>query len=106
VPDSLRYSLIFSHEFAHFETFPLLVVYMFVLITLSYVKGYPGIWEVIFLFVSGQAAWEIMSEGTVILEDSETYRNAYGGKTSLPRFLFWSVAGIAAAAGWGAVLYG
>jgi hypothetical protein len=106
LPGHLSRNLIFAHEFAHFQTAPLLFVYMIVLIVLFYIKGRTGMGEVLFLLVSGQATWEIMSEGHMILADSTSYRKTYDGVLRIPRLLFWATAGMLAAAGWVLLLFG
>jgi hypothetical protein len=99
-------NLIFAHEFAHFQTAPVLFVYVLVIIVLVYMKHRIGMGEMIFLLVSVQAVWEILSEGLVVLEDAAAYRKAYDGIKRLPRFLFWMGGGVLAAAGWVVVLHG
>ena len=88
LPDKLRRNLIFAHEFAHFRTVPVLFVYMLVLIALFHANGHNGIGEILFLLIGGHAAWEIMSEGLVILEDYAAYRSAYEGEKRFPEFFF------------------
>lgn len=105
LPDNLSRNISFAHEFAHFRTAPALFVYMLVLIVLLYTTGHTGMGEVLFLLISGQAAWEIMCEGLVILEGAAAYRKAYNGVTRIPRLLFWTTGGLLAAAGWVVVLY-
>lgn len=104
LPGDRSRNLIFAHEFAHFQTAPVLFVYGFVLIFLAYVKDRTGIEEIFFLVVNMQAAWELMSEGMVVLKDTAVYRNSYKGVTRLPRILFWFVAAMLTAGGWVVVL--
>ena len=106
LPGHLRGNMSFAHEFAHFQTVPVLFVYMLVVCVLAYVKGRAGMGEILLLFVSGQAAWEILSEGLVVLEDSEAYSASYEGVTRFPRIFFWTTAGMLTAAGWVVSLYG
>lgn len=105
LPDSQRRNLIFAHEFAHFQTAPVLLVYMLVLIVILYVNGRIDIQRLLYLLVSGQAAWEIMSEILVVFENSATYHRSYNGVTRLPRILFWVVGVMFAVVGWIIVLH-
>ncbi|MBU1706089.1 MAG: hypothetical protein ABIG67_04650 [Pseudomonadota bacterium] len=105
LPGHLSRDLIFAHEFAHFQTAPVLFAYMFVISVLIYVKGRTSMGEILFLLVSVQATWEIMSESFVMLENSALYRKSYDRVTKLPRILFWAAGGILTAAGWVVVLH-
>ncbi len=98
--------LIFAHEFAHFQTAPALFAYILGMLVFSYAKGRIGIGEIFLVLAGIQSAWEIMSEGLVLLEDSAAYYTAYKGVTRFPRLLFWAAGGTLAAAGWAAVLLG
>jgi hypothetical protein len=102
----LERNLSFAHEFAHFQTAPVLFIYMLVVFVLAYVKNLTGMGEIFFLLASIQAAWELMSEGLVVLEDPAAYRTSYNGITRLPRILFWAVVGMLTAAAWLVVLQG
>ena len=102
----LSRNLIFAHEFAHFQTAPVLLAYMLGIFFLAYTKGGTGMGEIIFLLVSVQTVWEMLSEGLVVLEDSAAYRKSYNGITKLPRVLFWAGGGMLTAAGWAVVLCG
>ena len=104
LPEDLSRNLTFAHEFAHFQTAPLLFVYGVVLIFLANVMDQTGMGEIIFLLVNMHAAWELMSEGMVALEDTAAYRSTYKGVTRLPRLLFWAAGGLLTAAGWVVVL--
>jgi len=106
LPDHQRVNMSFAHEFAHFQTAPMLFAYMLLIIALAYIKGLSGMWEILLLLVSGQAAWEIMSEGLVVFEDSAAYSAAYEGVTRFTRLLFWTTAGMLTVAGWVIPLYG
>jgi len=101
----LNRNLSFAHEFAHFQTAPVLFIYMLVVFVLAHVKTPTGIGEIFFLLASIQAAWEMMSEGLVVLENPAAYRTSYKGMTRLPRILFWAVGGMLAVAGWLVVLH-
>lgn len=105
LPGHQRVNMSFAHEFAHFQTAPVLFVYMLVVFVLVYVKGRSGMREILFLLVSGQAAWELLSEGLLVFENSEAYSASYEGFTRFPRIIFWTTAGMFTVAGWIVLLY-
>ena len=105
LPEHSSRTLSFAHEFAHIQTAPILFAYMIGVFILVYLKGRTRVWEVLFLLVSIQAAWEMISEGLVVFEDFAAYQASYKGITRLPRALFWGAVGILAAAGWVVVLH-
>lgn len=100
LPGHLSRDLSFAHEFAHFQTAPVMFVYMLIVFVLALITAKTGMAEILFLLVSVQAAWEILSEGLVLLENSAAYRISYNGITRLPRVLFWTLAGMLTATGW------
>lgn len=104
LPDHLSRDLCFAHEFAHFETGPVLFAYLFAIIFLTYAKGQTSMGEILFVLMSTQATWEIVSEIFVLLQDSILYRKSYNGVIRLPRIIFWASGGILTAAGWVVVL--
>lgn len=106
LPDHAGRNLSFAHEFAHIQTAPMLFAYLIAVFVLAYIKGQPGVGEVFFLLVSIQAAWEIMSEGLVVLEDFAGYQASYRGITRLPRILFWVAMGLLTAAAGYVVFHG
>lgn len=106
LPGHQRVKMSFAHEFAHFQTAPVLFVYMLVVFVLAYVKGRAGMWEILLLLAGGQAVWEILSEGLVVFEDSAAYSASYEGVTRFPRIFFWTTAAMFTAAGWVVSLYG
>jgi hypothetical protein len=107
LPDRLHRKRSFAHEFAHFQTAPLLAAYFLALLAFAFafVEIRPGIAIIFLLLVSTQAVWEIMSEGYTILRNVEAYRRWYEGVTKVPRILFWVLGGLLAASGWGIVLF-
>lgn len=105
LPGHLGRRLSFIHEFAHFQTAPLLAAYMLSLVAFVYLKTRPGVPEIFLLAACAMATWEIMSEGYTILENAEVYRISYEGVTRIPRILFWLVGVFLAASGWCVALY-
>jgi hypothetical protein len=55
--------------------------------------------KILFLAVSTQAAWEIMSEFFTLFSDIEGYRACYDGVGKLPRIIFWISSCLIASAG-------
>ena len=105
LPVHQRVNMSFAHEFAHFQTAPVLFVYVLVVFVLAYVKGRAGMKEILLLLVTGQAAWELLSEGLLVFENSEAYSASYEGFTRFPRIIFWTTAGMLTVAGWIVLLY-
>lgn len=97
--------LSFAHEFAHFQTAPVLLLYLLAILILVDIGGHMSIGAVLFVLASVQAAWEMASEGLVILKDSTTYRMSYNSLNWLPRALFWATGGLLTTAGWMVVLH-
>jgi len=105
LPNHLRCDLSFDHEFAHFQTAPMIIFYMLVLLIFASVRGRTSIGAVLFVLASVQAAWELMSEGLVMLMDPASYRMSYNALIRLPRVLFWAIGGMLTVAGWVVVLH-
>jgi hypothetical protein len=99
MPGGLQRRLGFTHEFAHFQTAPLVLAYMAALFSLAAIQGGIGLREIFILLTSTQALWEILSEGLMILEAPATYRAYYDGIPLWPRVLFWGVGVFVASAG-------
>ncbi len=96
--------LSFAHEFAHFRTAPLLLLYLLIVLIVAYARNRMTIGVLFLLMASVQAVWEMASESLVKLRDPEAYRSAYRVMTRFPRTLFWTTAGMLAVAGWLVVL--
>jgi len=96
----LQRRLSFTHEFAHFQTAPLVLAYMAALFSLIAIQGGIDLKGILILLTSTQALWEILSEGLVILEAPAAYRAWYDGIPRWPRFLFWGIGSLVATAGW------
>lgn len=100
LPQEADRRLSFAHEFAHFQTAPILAVYMMALFTCAYLKNRNDTGEILILLASCQALWELLSEGLVVMEASAQYRASYDGIPHLPRVLFWVIGMLVASAGW------
>jgi hypothetical protein len=83
LPDDLSDDLSFAHEFAHLQTAPLILLYMLAILLLVHARGRVSLTVVLIVLASVQAAWEIVSEGPVILQDPVRYRMSYAAVTML-----------------------
>ncbi|MBU4317477.1 MAG: hypothetical protein KKF30_09395 [Proteobacteria bacterium] len=99
LPGKVRRHLVFAHEFAHFQTVPVIFLYMCVFAIRSYLTGRTGFGDVVFILISVHAAWEILSECLVAGTDFKAYREFYRGKLLIPQLLFWTVGTMLVAAG-------
>ena len=86
----LQRKLSFIHEFAHFQTAPVVLVCMIVLFSLSFLRNRHGFAEILIILAGIQALWEILSEGLMILESPEAYHTWYEGISLWPRIIFWN----------------
>ena len=91
MPADLQRNLSFAHEFAHFQTAPVILVAMIALVTLAFPRDGHGIAEILILLAGVQALWEILSEGIVILMTPAMYHAWYEGIPLWPRVIFWNV---------------
>jgi hypothetical protein len=98
--ERLRMSLSLCHEFAHFQTLPLILLYAGVLLTAVTITGVPSLSGLLVLLASLQAVWEAMSEFWTIAQDTEYYRRSYAGVSAWPRVIFWALCGFMAPLGW------
>jgi len=100
MPRHAARELSFAHEFAHLQAAPLLLVYLLLMGVAALRGGRAGIGIWFFLLASAQAAWELISEGIVFLQDSERYRMIYMALPMFPRALFWTLGCLLMSAGW------
>jgi hypothetical protein len=82
------------HEFGHFQTLPLMLLYAGGMLTKFSFKSVPSLSDLFFLVIGLQAAWEIMSESFTIAQDREYYRQCYAGVNVGPRTVFWALCGL------------
>ena len=92
-------SLIIKHEFGHLQTVPFALLYAGILLSVSIGEGAMSWFKILFLAVSTQAVWEMMSEFFTLFSDIEGYRTCYDGVKILPRVTFWLLSFFAAFAG-------
>jgi hypothetical protein len=67
VTESARTALCLHHEFAHFQTLPLMLLFSGGMLTGVSCKSIPSLSGLLFLLIGLQAAWEIMSDFNVPL---------------------------------------
>jgi hypothetical protein len=91
-------SLIIQHEFGHLQTVPFALLYAGILLSVSIGEGTMSWFKILFLAVSTQAVWEMMSESFTLFSDIEGYRTCYDGVKKLPRVIFWLSSFLAAVA--------
>jgi len=84
-----RDELIFAHQFAHFQTLPLVLLYGLVLIIILFIRGALSVIPVMSLLISGQALWEMLAETAVLINLSTKYHLYYQGIVKSPRIAFW-----------------
>jgi len=82
-------SLIIKHEFGHLQTVPFALLYAGILLSVSFGEEAMSWFKILFLAVSTQAVWEMMSEFFTLFSDIEGYRACYDGVKILPRVIFW-----------------
>jgi hypothetical protein len=95
-----RLTLSFTHEFGHFQTAPLAVLYTAVNFTAIIASGHLNLDRIVLVFISTHAAWEMMSEIITIMSDVQFYRKSYKRIPILPRIVFWIFTGALATVGW------
>ncbi len=83
----------------HLQTVPFALLYAGILLSVSIGEGAMSWFKILFLAVSTQAVWELMSESFTLFSDIEGYRSCYDGVNTLPRVIFWLSSFFAAVAG-------
>lgn len=98
--DNARYTLSFTHEFGHLQSAPLALLYIGVLLAVTFATGHANLLKIVFVLVSTHAAWEIASEIFAISSDLQLYRRCYKGVTVAPRIIFWIFTSVLTTIGW------
>ena len=91
VTERARTTLSLCHEFAHFQTLPLMLFFSGGMLSEVFDKRVPSLSGLLFLMIGLQAAWEIMSEFSTIAQDTKYYRRCYTGVSVWPRVIFWAL---------------
>lgn len=92
LPRNDRLRLSYLHEFGHFQTLPLTLVHMLIVVWAARTKrhslrGWLG-W-LAGLAVAHEGVWEMLSEGYVLAQDPAAYRLVYHSSPNFMLPLFW-----------------
>ena len=89
LPNNSRNALRIVHEFGHLQSAPLAVLYTAANYTAIIAANRANLSNLILVFISTHAAWEIMSEILTIVTDPQFYHKCYQGVSLVPRAIFW-----------------
>ena len=84
-----RNALRVTHEFGHLQTAPLALLYTAANYTAIITANRTDLSNLILVFISTHAAWEIMSEILTIMSDAQFYHKCYEKVSIIPRAIFW-----------------
>lgn len=84
-----RNALRINHEFGHLQSAPLAVLYTALNYTAIIAANRANLSNLILVFISTHAAWEIMSEIRTIMSDIQFYNKCYDRVSIIPRAIFW-----------------
>jgi hypothetical protein len=89
-----------THEFGHLQTAPLALLYTAANYTAIITANRTDLSNLILVFISTHAAWEIMSEILTIMSDAQFYHKCYEKVSIIPRAIFWFSAIVITLLGW------
>jgi hypothetical protein len=98
--ENSRTSLRVTHEFGHLQTAPLALLYTALNYTAIITANRANLSNLILVFISTHAAWEIMSEILTIMSDARFYHKCYEKVSIIPRTIFWFSAIVLTLLGW------
>ena len=78
-----------NHEISHLQSAPLAVLYTVLNYTAIITANRANLSNLILVFISTHAAWEIMSEILTIMSDAQFYHKYYEKVSIIPRAIFW-----------------
>ena len=84
-----RNALRVTHEFGHLQSAPLALLYTALNYTAIITANRANLSNLILVFISTHAAWEIMSEILTIVIDPQFYHKCYQEVSLVPRAIFW-----------------
>ena len=84
-----RNALRVTHEFGHLQSAPLAVLYTALNYIAIITANRANLSNLMLVFISTHAAWEIMSEILTIRSDPQFYHKCYQGVSPVPRAIFW-----------------
>lgn len=105
LPEKTKVALGLAHEFAHFQTAPVALPYIFGLLAGAIAGGHSGVLQILVLLISTHATWEMMSEMWTIGRDRRFYRDSYAEVSPGPRIFFWLCTAGLTLAGWAVFLF-
>ncbi len=100
LPDEPYQQLSTIHEFGHFQTLPLMALYS-IISGWILIKTRGSLLGIVAVLISIHATWEMLAESYVRLRVGRYYAKIYSKISHFPRLLFWILAGVISAAGWG-----
>ena len=100
LPINSRNALRIVHEFGHLQSAPLALLYTAANYTAIIIANRANLSNLILVFISTHAAWEIMSEIITIMSDAQFYHKCYEKVSIIPRALFWFSAIVLTLLGW------
>ena len=100
LPDKPYYRLSMVHEFGHFQTLPILLIYVLWSVRWLFTRASVNVLELTVVFLSIHSMAEILAEGYVYFKIKGDYRDFYGEASLLPRLAFWTIFLLISAAGW------
>ncbi len=89
LPKNSSTPLRIAHEFGHLQSAPLALLYTALNYTAIITANRANLSNLILVFISTHAAWEIMSEILTIVTDPQFYHKCYQGVSLVPRAIFW-----------------
>ena len=100
LPKNSRNALRVTHEFGHLQSAPLAVLYTALNYAAIIAANRANLSNLILVFISTHAAWEIMSEILTIMSDAQFYHKCYEKVSIIPRAIFWFSAIVLTLLGW------
>ncbi len=98
--ENSRNALRIVHEFGHLQTAPLALLYTAANYTAIISANRANLSNLILVFISTHAAWEIMAEILTIMSDAQFYHKCYQKVSIIPRAIFWFSAIVLTLLGW------
>ncbi|MHB2150301.1 hypothetical protein ACX8XP_14675 [Calditrichota bacterium LG25] len=89
-----------THEYAHFQTLPILLIYILIAIVWGIKMSEIRWFNMGIVFFSIHAMAEILAEAYVRVKMNREYAVFYQNISIFPRLIFWSIFTLISAAGW------
>ena len=95
LPRGDRLRLSYLHEFGHFQTLPIAVAHVLLLLAARQARGRASLppLELAALAVAHEAVWELTSEAYVVSHDGAAYRETYRRNPNPLVPAFWAAMG-------------